>query len=349
MLNIATQFSLESVENITELGNGLINDTYLVATARSQFVLQKMNDRVFLRPEQIMDNLATLAESDWGEAASLLKIPEIIKTQAQQNFVRDDSGQIWRALSFIENTISLESIRTLLDAEEAGLALGRFHRIINRIHSDRFYDTLPGFHIATEYYQKYLLTLEGASNSENSPEYRYCTDYIETHAQLTNSLEDAKNNGLLPVKIIHGDPKLNNFLFDKTTQKIVSLIDLDTVKPGLLHYDIGDCLRSLCQTRDPVGFDLVVCEAVLENYLAAMEGAFSSADYRFLYPAIRLIPFELGLRFFTDYLEGNRYFKVSGLEQNLHRAVEQFQLSENIRCLEQPIEEMINRLRVKLA
>ena len=144
--------------------------------------------------------------------------------------------------------------------------------------------------------------------------------------------------------MIHGDPKLNNFLFDKRTHKIVSIIDLDTVKPGLVHYDIGDCLRSCCHSTGPVEFDLAICSALLKSYLIEADAFFTECDYQYLYPAIRLIPFELGIRFYTDYLEGNRYFKVTESKQNLHRAVAQFRLCASIVAQESAIKELISRL-----
>ena len=151
----------------------------------------------------------------------------------------------------------------------------------------------------------------------------------------------------MPLRIIHGDPKLNNFLFDKRGQEVVGIIDLDTVKPGLVHYDIGDCLRSCCHILETDEFDLAVCAALLESYLAEAGTFFSEHDYRYLYPAIRLIPFELGLRFYTDYLEGNRYFKVAEPEQNLQRAAQQFRLCESIIARESAIQSLIDQLKTQ--
>ena len=112
-----------------------------------------------------------------------------------------------------------------------------------------------------------------------------------------------------------------------------------------MHYDIGDCLRSCCHHAETNEFDLVTCQVILESYLAEVKGFFSEADYRYLLAAIQLIPFELGIRFYTDYLEGNRYFKVTEPEQNLHRAVAQFQLSASISRQELAIKAIIDRLR----
>jgi Ser/Thr protein kinase RdoA (MazF antagonist) len=152
---------------------------------------------------------------------------------------------------------------------------------------------------------------------------------------------------LLSLRVIHGDPKLNNFLFDQDSKQIVSIIDLDTVKPGLVHYDLGDCLRSCCHRLQSNEFDLDICAALLRSYLSEAGAFFTDDDYRYLYAAIQLIPFELGLRFYTDYLEGNQYFKVTDPEQNLLRAVDQFRLCESIMAQESALKTLIEQLTVQ--
>ncbi|MDP1774481.1 MAG: aminoglycoside phosphotransferase family protein [Methylobacter sp.] len=339
---IAQQFA-NAVTGITPLGNGLINDTYLVTTPSSPFVLQRINRTVFPEPEQIMANLATLNQHIAQKTAASVKlqIPEILKTTANASLYQDQIGDCWRALSFIADTESIEAIGTIGDAEQAGFALGHFHRLISDLDPSLLHDTLPGFHITPGYLKRYHQVLQQSDH----PEDHYCADFIARFQSIADDLEAARQQGLLSLRVIHGDPKLNNFLFDKHTHKILSIIDLDTVKPGLVHYDIGDCLRSCCSTSDPVGFDLDICAALLKSYLSEAGAFFSEHDYHYLYPAIRLIPFELGIRFYTDYLEGNRYFKVTEPEQNLRRAVSQFRLCESIMAQEQTIKGLISQLQ----
>ena len=344
---IAARFAKEElVTDITELGNGLINDTFLANAGDFGFVLQRINRRVFPEPAKIMDNVEVLAEHIARQAPHdvKLRMPAMIKTASQENCYCDGRGDVWRALSYIENTYSLETIGDMGEAEQAGFALGHFHRLVSDLAPESLHDTLPGFHIAPEYLERYHRVLDAARGRPTTPELRYCTDFIGRRQALTQVLEQAKQQGHLKLRVIHGDPKLNNFLFDRNTRTIVSLIDLDTVKPGLIHYDLGDCLRSLCQRADPVDFDLEICAAVLKNYLAEADSFFTEYDYRYVYPAIQLIPFELGLRFVTDYLEGNRYFKVTEPDQNLHRAVQQFQLCDSILRQESRIKSLLKKL-----
>jgi Ser/Thr protein kinase RdoA (MazF antagonist) len=341
-LNIAQQFS-RSVLNIQPLGNGLINDTYLVITEAKPFVLQRINKQVFPNPEQIMANLLALNQhvEQTNDTQITLKIPQLLTTENPSNFFRDEQGDYWRALSFIDNTESLETISTLEQAQQVGFALGQFHRLTHSLDSAKLYDTLPGFHIAPGYLDHY----QQAKNQSKIPEDPYCADFISRFQHIANDLETAKAQGLLSQRIIHGDPKLNNFLFDKNSQRIVSIIDLDTVKPGLIHYDIGDCLRSVCHTIATDEFNLEMCHALLSSYIEEMDAFLTKRDYQFLYPAIRLIPFELGIRFYSDYLEGNRYFKVTEAEENLRRATGQFRLCASVMAQEAEIKDLIKYMQ----
>ncbi|MGZ8190153.1 MAG: phosphotransferase enzyme family protein [Methylococcaceae bacterium] len=341
LLPIARKFA-ESAKHITPLGNGLINDTFLVVTENSSFVLQRINRQVFPVPEQIISNLITLYQhlAKQNKVSVKLQLPEILNTTANQAYFQDESKDFWRALSFIKNTESLETISTLADAQQAGLALGHFHRLFSDLDPSSLHDTLPGFHIAPGYLSRYHEVIKQISKKPK----HFCAEFIDAFEHIANDLEHAKQQGLLPLRVIHGDPKLNNFLFDKHSKKVVSIIDLDTVKPGLVHYDIGDCLRSCCHSLDSDQFDLDICAAILGSYLSEAGAFFSEHDIRYLYPAIRLIPFELGIRFYTDYLEGNRYFKVTEPEQNLQRAAAQFHLCESITAQETDINRLIKAL-----
>jgi Ser/Thr protein kinase RdoA (MazF antagonist) len=346
ILDCAAQFN-PAVTHASPLGNGLINDSYLVSTKTASFVLQRINSQVFPEPELIMENLQTLKDHLEKKISSQihLQIPDILPTLGGDLAFKDEKGDFWRALTYIANTESIESINSKGDAEQAGFALGHFHRLLSDLNPQTLHDTLPGFHITPGYLSHYQEITAKTPTGKASPESQFCADFISRFQFQATSLEAAKQKGLLPLRVIHGDPKLNNFLFDKQSRKIVSIIDLDTVKPGLVHYDIGDCLRSCCHNTVTDTFDIDICTTLLTSYLAEAGAFFSQADYHYLYPAIELIPFELGLRFYTDYLEGNRYFKVSEPEQNLFRACAQFRLCESITAQKKSIEDLIEKLK----
>jgi Ser/Thr protein kinase RdoA (MazF antagonist) len=150
---------------------------------------------------------------------------------------------------------------------------------------------------------------------------------------------------------MHGDPKVNNFMMDRATGQAVGLVDLDTVKPGLIHYDLGDCLRSAAnpwgeetEAWEEVRFDVDLGRALLEGYLSRARTFLTAGDYEFLYDSLRLLAFELGLRFFTDYLEGDVYFKARRREHNLIRALVQLALAGSIEAQEPLLRAIIREL-----
>jgi Ser/Thr protein kinase RdoA (MazF antagonist) len=151
--------------------------------------------------------------------------------------------------------------------------------------------------------------------------------------------------------MFHGDPKVNNIMIDDITGKGTAMIDLDTVSPGLIHFDFGDALRSICNPAGEeetnlakVVFDEDLCTAFCKGYMREAGAFLTDADRGYLYDSIRLLPFELGLRFFRDYLNGNRYFKTSTPEQNLNRARVQFRLCESVEARERSIRSALERL-----
>ena len=304
-----------------------------------------------------MDNLRVLAEHARGRGASAragdngIRLPEILKTPDGRDHVIDPEGGFWRALEYIEESQTIENITDAKQAEEVGTALGRFHALIHHLDPARLHQTLPGFHDAPGYFARFLRVSALPRHTSVDQELLRGLSFVKRRWNLTRVLEQARRAGKLVTRAIHGDTKLNNFLFDKNTGKVISLIDLDTVQPGLIHFDIGDCLRSCANPAGEspediatVRFDLKIGRAILEHYLAETRGFLIPADFEYLYDAIRLIPFELGLRFLTDHLEGDRYFKIERPGQNLRRARAQFRLTTSIEEQEQPIRKLVDRL-----
>lgn len=347
---IAAQF-VDNLDQptITPLGNGLINDTYLVQGAANSFILQRINPDVFPQPEYIMDNLSQLARHIRQKPSRnvFLRIPNIIPTRQKKNYYQDSNDVTWRALEHIYPAESRDHLQNRDEAAQIGSALGHFHNLCSDLSPALLHDTLPGFHITPRYLAQYRQSLDQLGKIKIDDEFKLCCDFIESHQDEVDILENAKERGELSERVIHGDPKLNNFLFKPNSHKIISLIDLDTVKPGLLHYDIADCLRSCCHDKRNNHFDIERCRIILQNYLRETRGFFTASDYDYLYPAIWLIPFELGLRFFTDYLNGNRYFKTSEPRQNLKRAQGLFALCDSIQQQQTAIERCISKLKLQ--
>lgn len=341
---IAKQFTRAAIKDVSAIGNGLINDTFLVTSDQQPFILQRINTQVFPHPGLIMENLDTLHKHLKGIHSYPVKlnIPCYLATNNDQAYYLDKDANFWRALEYIENSSSKEYLSNQTQAEQIGFALGHFHRLFHNANIRLFNDTLPGFHITPDYFKHYQSIEHLEPGSMPLEEVRQCRQFIKGFSSKIHHLENAKQQGLLTERITHGDPKLNNFLFAQNTHKIISLIDLDTVKPGLIHYDIADCIRSCCHNHSTNTLDIALAKTILNSYLKETVDFFTDHDYAFLYTAIELIPFELGLRFFADYLEGNKYFKVDSTTQNLDRALAQFQLCEDIAKQEKNIKQFID-------
>jgi Ser/Thr protein kinase RdoA (MazF antagonist) len=358
----ADQFKPQgTIKTIRAYGRGNIHATYLVVlnhSATDKFILQRINTDVFPNPEKVMQNIGTCCKQvlnrlrDYPPAPGRRwEVPRVLLTQNGQDHWIGPDGAFWRALSFIDRARSFDTIQDLTHAREVGYALGMFHRLTRDLPVENLVDTLEGFHIAPGYL-RHLDAVLTQKKPSRSPEVDHGLGFVNRRRSGIDILERAKEQGLLELRVIHGDPKVNNVMIDISTRQAVSLVDLDTVKPGLIHYDIGDCLRSGCNPLgeetehwEKVRFEPDLCRAILSGYLAEAGNFLKENDYRYLFEAIRLIAFELGLRFFTDYLEGNIYFKAVKEKQNLTRALVQFKLTESIESQEPAIRALIRDLK----
>jgi Ser/Thr protein kinase RdoA (MazF antagonist) len=348
---IAEQFAPnDSITSVAEFGNGNINDTYIVTCAgQEKFVLQRINPHVFKHPHLIMQNMRAFTEHVHQRVQKEGRVwdsPRVIPAQNGNDYFIDSENGFWRAISFIKNARSFDTITDSAHAREVGYALGTFQSLISDLPIDSLSDTLEGFHITPRYLQQYD-TVFTQHKRHLSPEVKHGIQFIEERRAFAFTLENAG----LPLRPIHGDPKVNNVMVHNDTGKAISIVDLDTVKPGLVHYDIGDCIRSGsnplgedAENWQAVHYDPEIGSALLEGYLAEAQAFLTPADYEHLYTSIRLLAFELGLRFFSDYLAGDVYFKVKYPEHNLQRALVQFQLTQSIEAHEAEIRSSIQKV-----
>lgn len=329
--------------DLIPLSGGLINDTYRVEGPMGAWVLQRLNPDVFPDPSGIMANLRLLLDHAGCELskASGLTLPAIRPTLAGRDFLVDVSGVLWRGLSLIPDARNLRGIRQREEAVEVGRALGWFHRMTESLPCALLKDILPGFHETPRYLDLWEQALEVKSVGEVIDASHLA--FIAERRGAAGCLETARLNGSLKTRVMHGDPKLDNVLFSQSGPRAISLIDLDTVKPGLIHYDLGDCLRSCCNVTGeagniPVRFDAGIFEAVLEGYFMEAASSLTQSDLEHIYASTWLLPFELGTRFLTDHLKGDLYFKVSRRGENLERASRQFDLVRDIERQQERLE-----------
>lgn len=360
---VATHFDVPGrVVAVQGISSGNVNDTYRAicrtAFSEEQFVLQKLNTNVFPDPYAVMANIRKVTthahakiEKQAAEADRSWQLPRVIPTREGSDVFEDDSGGSWRGLSLIASATSHETVQGPEHARQAGTVLGHFQNTISDLAPDGLADTLPGFHIMPDYLKKYEEALASEGGQERlagTSEAGRIAEFIASRRAGATILQDALATGELELRPVHGDPKISNILIDDISGKGTSIIDLDTVKPGLVHYDFGDCARSCCNPageestkHGDVLFDTDLFAALAKGYLRQAGGFLTSADRFYLFDSVRILTLELVVRFFADYLAGDVYFKTNYDTQNLNRAAVQMKLCESIEDREADIRRIL--------
>ena len=347
-------------------GNGFINDTFVVtfadSTRHSRVVLQRVNQNVFARPQDVMNNLRIISshclarlDDEADGAKHHWKVAQIIKTKAGNDFHVDEGGRVWRCLTYIDDACAYNQVQGLDHAEECGLTLGHFLRLVSDLDPDRLTKTIPGYHEPSAYLQVYDAVVDHLSADRpdrlDDPEVGRLMSFVSKRREKLCELDHAMERGELKRRVAHGDPRINNILISNETGKGVAMIDLDTCAPGLIQMDIGDAARSICnpsgedyESLKDVRFEVDVFRAFMRGFWSEASAFLTETDARYIYQAVWTLPVELGLRFLTDHLNGNVYFKVQNANQNLRRAIGQFHLCEQMERNEPLIREVLEEV-----
>jgi Ser/Thr protein kinase RdoA (MazF antagonist) len=315
------------------LGSGNVNDTWLIGCETGeQYVLQRLNAEVFPDPALIQNNLDLVTRHLRDRLQPSDHPFTVFRPIAGRDGLSylDERGDCWRLLTYIRKSRAVNTISGPAQAAAVGRGLGLFHSLLADLPTDTLADPLPGFHVTPKYLEQFD-AIQPVTNRAGD-----CEKAVAERRQDVFLLEEERAAGRMSIQVIHGDPKAANFLFSRDGTEIISLIDLDTVKPGLLLHDIGDCLRSCCNPRgeecepENVVFDPLLFASLLQGYRERAVHLLTDSDKSLIVDSVRLISFELGLRFYTDFLQGDRYFKTSRAGQNLFRARVQFALVRSI-------------------
>lgn len=313
------------------LTSGLINDTYLVyAGGKPNYILQRINERVFMNIDGLMKNFSkALAQL---EAPDYTKI-ELVKTKEGQNYFKGPE-YFWRLVSYIPETITYDTTDNLPLAFEVGRILGSFQKLLQHQDPNDYVDTIPNFHSLD------LRVIQFEEALQKAPKHKLdecetCIAFVKSTATLLQ--ENIPQN--LPVRVCHNDTKLNNILFSKQTNKALCLIDLDTMMKGHFMFDFGDAVRTLVNAAKEDEQELSLINFRPDFFEGFVQGLASNAhiwtkkELQSLPFGAVLMPFLHGLRALTDYLDGNKYYKVSYEKQNYDRALSLFEFTK--KALEQ--------------
>ncbi len=350
---VVKNFAIEgNVAGVNKLGEGHINDTFLIITdAGTRYVLQCINHQIFKNVPALMHNISRVCEHinragrQCGPEKTLVA-PEIIADTDGKAFSEDVHGNYWRCMTYIPHQ-PVEKITTSI-ACEGGRAIGLFQKILSTLPGERLSDTIPNFHNLRlrldALHQALVANRSGRSHFAHAQ-----LDALRSRENEMLRLRALEAEGRLPMRTVHNDTKLNNVLFNEEGTAI-AIIDLDTVMSGSVLYDFGDAVRTLCNTAREdetnlalVSFNQALFDAFAEGYLMQTSAMLLPVELRHLSFSCRLLPYIMAVRFLTDFLNGDIYFKTNSPMQNLHRASNQIRLMECIENSYPDIEQKINR------
>lgn len=338
---------------VKPFGAGHINETYAVYMPGESgdelaYVLQRVNSNVFKDPAGVMDNIFGVTEylrnvirREGGDPDR--ETLSYIKTKSGCNYFEDSEGEPWRCYNFIPDSVCYQLVEEPEQFYQSGSSFGRFLKQLSDYPASKLNETIPDFHNTIRRFEAFQVALKrDLKNRADScrPE----IDFVLAREKDCGVLVHQQDEGILPLRVTHNDTKLNNILFDEKTGKGLCIIDLDTIMPGLAANDFGDSIRFGAATAeedepnlDLMHFDISLYELYVKGYLEETKDVLTEAEIGSLPWGARLMTLECGIRFLTDYLQGDTYFKTDYPEHNLIRARTQFRLVDE---MEQQFERM---------
>ena len=343
---IVQNFFINSkVLNIDVINSGLINKSYIIEYfhhgKKSKFILQRLS-KIFESYDQLNINHNIITEhinqkTNCKETISeRWEVPILIRCKTNKLFVFPFQSYFWRAMVYIDKTVSFDFLEDQIMAYQVGVGLAKFHLLCSDLDGLKLKNTIKNFHDTDFYIDQYIKTLRNYDLKmiDNQLNNRIkCLIYdLSKHIEYIKFLLKSLNKIKIEKNIIHGDPKLSNFLFDIKHKYVVSLVDLDTVSSGYYLIDLADCIRSICnlagedpKNKENVCFDMMSFKMFLNGYLS-IDKQQQNSYFKYLPEFIYLIIFELTIRYFTDFLKSNIYFKINYETHNLYRAEVQYRL-----------------------
>ncbi len=335
---ILSHFKLNTT--ILPYGNGHINDTY-ITEGSEKYILQKINLRVFNDPSALMENIEKITQHLKKKIIAEGGNPRretltIIKTLDDSLFYTDSDGNAYRVYLFVENTKTYDLAENSRQLYDAGKTFGKFQRLLSDFPAHTLHETIVDFHNTPKRLDDFKQAVKKNVASRAAlaaPEISFANKY----ARYADCITEEIACGNVPLRVTHNDTKINNLLFDAETGEGVCVIDLDTVMPGSILYDYGDALRAGAASAgedekdlDKMFFNLSFFKAFTEGFLEETAQALTQSELDLLPLSALVLTYECGIRFLTDFLNGDTYFKTSYGEQNLFRARTQFKLVSDI-------------------
>ncbi len=342
-------------------GNGHINDTFVVVCDIGQnktikYLLQRMNQDVFKNPLELMENIMNVTTFLRKKIIMNGGDPEretlnVIPAKDGKSYYRDSLGGYWRSDLFIADTLCFESVEKPEDFYKSGFAFGRFQRLLIDYPAHTLYETIKDFHHTAVRFETFKKAI-AEDVCGRAKDVRDEIQFALSRESEAGILVDMQKAGELPVRVTHNDTKLNNILFDQATGEALCIIDLDTVMPGLSVNDYGDSIRFGASTASEdetdlskVTMSLDLFDIYTRGFLEGCAGSLTEKELDMLPMGAKLMTFECGIRFLTDYLRGDVYFKIHREKHNLDRCRTQFKLVADMEAKWDNMRKIVNQYR----
>ena len=342
----------DGVVSCEPYGNGHINDTFLVV-AKERYIMQRMNTSIFPDTEKLMENILGVTEHILSKAESDVERSTLTVVPAPdgKSFFRDGSGNCWRVYKFVEGTVAWDRVESLNDFYRCGEAFGKFQRMLADYPAHKLHESIRDFHNTPKRYENLMRSVERDACKRLS-EVLSEVEFARERESFCRILESAREAGTLPLRVTHNDTKLNNILFDAKTGAPVCVIDLDTVMPGYSVTDFGDSIRFGANTAaedetdlSRVSLDLELFEAYASGFMKSCADSLYESEIDLLPIGAIMMTLECGMRFLTDYLDGDVYFRIHRPRHNLERARNQFALVADMERKLPEMRKIISRLK----
>lgn len=340
-------------------GNGHINDTFLLIFEKEnenenkKYILQRMNTVVFPTPVELMENIYGVTEHIRNKVKAegvdnSRSTLTIIPTLDGENYFVDAVGNYWRLYDYVVGTVTCEKMESVEQFYLCGGAFGRFQQQLSDFPAEQLHEIIKKFHNTPDRYKK-LLEAVSADRAGRLSSVIDEVEFAKSKLGIYGVLEDAHERGELPLRVTHNDTKINNILFDEVTGEPVCVIDLDTVMPGYSVVDFGDSIRSGANVANEDAYgdaaiDMELFEAYARGFIEGCNGSLTEKEIELLPYGALIVSMECGMRFLTDYLDGDVYFKTHRINQNLDRARCQFNLAKDMEKRFDEMKEIIHRL-----
>lgn len=330
---ILSQFPLDGTPVSCErYGCGHINSTYLTVTdGNHRYILQKINSHIFKDVHALMENIVSVTAYLRQQQPDPRRVLTIVNTKGGKAYSSAEDGSYWRVYEFVEDSICLQQPETAEDFYQSAAAFGQFQQQLKDFPAATLHETIPNFHNTVDRYRIFHETL-AADPMGRAASVQKEIDFLLAREQEAGTLVGLLNEGKLPLRVTHNDTKLNNVILDKTTRTPLCVIDLDTVMPGLSAYDFGDSIRFGAATAaedernlSKMELDLDLFRTYTRGFLKACPGL-TELEKQMLPMGAKLMTLEVGLRFLTDYIDGDHYFAVHREGHNLDRCRTQLKL-----------------------